>query len=425
MKTKTPDEKSETDIDIQPVLQSLLGLSPTFITYEQVENALIAAGLDPYKCEEIYAELLEQLEQQGRRIGQVEFDGYEPISENVEELSRRDADEVERLLAKILDRRPSSPYDLLTAPEERRLLEIYIDGVRASTEINLAISDEHEFQIGRRIAAGKRALDELIEKNIRLVAKLAIKSCYGLRSLEVEDLIQEGAIGLGRAIERFDLDTNTRLSTYATWWIRQAISRATADLDRTIRLPVHMVEEVHRILRIEAQLLRELGREPTSEEIALEAGLLDPSDREAIRRNWSRGVTLMPEIQRRLERGARRVRTLQQYGRGEPVSLDLPVGDDDNSLLGDFVPDMQNDPAKLAEQEDLRKILRSLLKELSEREALVLNERFGLEDGISRTLEEIGSQLSVTRERVRQIEAKALRKLRHPLRSRKVRDFME
>jgi RNA polymerase primary sigma factor len=276
-----------------------------------------------------------------------------------------------------------------------------------------------------------RAVDELatfsrkvlVVANLRLVVSVAKQ--YVGRGISFLDVIQEGNIGLLRAVEKFDYRRGFKFSTYATWWIRQGIGRAIADQGRTIRIPIHVVEDINRVLRISRRLTQELGREPSADEIALDMeDLLSDEDKEDIERAQSIGEPLDPVLQRRWSKAGAKVRRIIRISQ-EPMSLEMPIGTGEDSSLADFIEDESiPGPIDTASRELLREQMRDLLESLSPRERGVLELRFGLDDGQARTLEEVGRIFGVTRERVRQIEAKALRKLRHPKSSRKLRDYL-
>jgi RNA polymerase primary sigma factor len=293
---------------------------------------------------------------------------------------------------------------------------------RALDEIDKIGNPAELEELEERLIRAKRAHNRLTQSNLRLVVSVAKR--YIGRGLNFLDLIQEGNVGLIRAVDKFDHTLGFKFSTYATWWIRQAISRAIADQARTIRIPVHMVETINRQSRIQRKLQQDLGREPTFEEIALEMDFLEEDDINRVRRAMRADTQLDLETERRLERAAAKVQRIKRLSQ-EPISLNTPVGTEENSSLGDFIEDESMPaPEGMASRRLLQEHMSEILDGLSERERKVLVMRFGLEDGITRTLEDVGREFNVTRERVRQIEAKALRKLRHPLRSRKLRDYL-
>lgn len=285
--------------------------------------------------------------------------------------------------------------DLLSPEEEVQLAELMQGGKEAEEKLasGATLSDEERKSCDKAIYKGNEAKKRLAEANLRLVVSIAKR--YVGRGMLFLDLIQEGNLGLIKAVEKFDSTKGFKFSTYATWWIRQAITRAIADQARTIRIPVHMVETINKVIRVSRQLLQALGHDPTPEEIAQEMDM--PVDR---------------------------VRDILKIAQ-EPVSLETPIGEEEDSHLGDFIPDDDApEPAEAASFMLLKEQLVEVLQTLTPREEKVLRLRFGIEDGHTRTLEEVGKEFNVTRERIRQIEAKALRKLRHPSRSKKLKDFL-
>jgi RNA polymerase primary sigma factor len=332
------------------------------ITYEELATSLKGLDLDSDALDELYNALNEN---------------------NIEIVSNDDEEDSGDQL--LLDDNTLTKDLTINDPVRMYLKEI--------GQIKL-LSMEEELALADRIAEGdESAKNELAEANLRLVVSIAKR--YVGRGMLFLDLIQEGNIGLMKAVDKFDVTKGYKFSTYATWWIRQAITRAIADQARTIRVPVHMVETINKLARIQRQLTLELNREPTEEELASKMNI--PVDK---------------------------IKEIYKISQ-EPVSLETPIGEEDDSHLGDFIKDERNvSPEEYATNEMLKDEITEVLSTLTEREEKVIRLRFGLEDGKSRTLEEVGQMFGVTRERIRQIEAKALRKLRHPSRSRKLKDYM-
>ena len=284
--------------------------------------------------------------------------------------------------------------DLLSADEERRLARLVAEGIEAATTIDAgSVDDAERRQLLRKVLRGQRARHALTQANLRLVVSIAKR--YTNRGVQLLDLIQEGNLGLMKAVEKFDYAKGFKFSTYATWWIRQAITRSIADQSRTIRIPVHMVEHLNRVLRGRREFLQEFRREPT-----------------------------VPELAERLHMPEDRVSELLRWSQ-EPLSLDSPVGDGDDAEFGDFVADDGAGPASQVEALDLESKIVELLDSLGEREREILQMRFGLGLDRPRTLEEVGAELGVTRERIRQIEAKTLARLRSPLMAERLREFLQ
>jgi len=357
---KTFEERKEALVKI--------GLQKGIVTYEQLANELKGLDIDADSLDDLYNVLLEN--------------GIQIMSEE-DEIDVED--EVIETPEQILEDLTNSKDIKINDPVRMYLKEI--------GRINLLTSDE-EFEFAHRAIAGDEyAKSMLAESNLRLVVSIAKR--YVGRGMLFLDLIQEGNIGLMKAVDKFDPNKGYKFSTYATWWIRQAITRAIADQARTIRIPVHMVETINKLARIQRQLTQELNREPTDEEIAKKLGI-----------------------------SLEKVREVYKISQ-DPVSLETPIGEEDDSHLGDFIKDERTmSPEEYAEAGMLKEELSGVLLTLTEREEKVLRLRFGLDDGQCRTLEEVGQIFNVTRERIRQIEAKALRKLRHPSRSRKLKDFL-
>ncbi|CAG1011348.1 RNA polymerase sigma factor SigA [Anaerolineae bacterium] len=296
------------------------------------------------------------------------------------------------------------------------------DFTRWVQEEHVALEANAEAELEEIRKHANQSAEALTRANLRLVVSVAKR--YMMRKISFLDLIQEGNIGLLRAVEKFDHTKGFKFSTYATWWIRQAISRAIADQERTIRIPVHMVETINRLMRVQRDLVQQLGAEPDTEHLALEMDFLTQEETEHVRQVMREGGKLDPGMARKLRRAANKVRRILRISQ-EPMSLEMPVGEEDSSQLGDFIEDDKViGPVDAAARQLLKEQVRGALNALGEREREVLEMRFGLKDGQEHTLEEVGKYFGVTRERIRQIEAKALRKLRHPTRSRPLRDYL-
>ncbi len=397
-----------------------LGKSKGSLTNREIMDILDEVTLDPEQIEKLY----DLLEEQGIEIIEDSVDDIEDISSIVKIVEAKEeeggvveaehtlVDDPVKVYLKEIGKVP-----LLSGEEEIELAKQMLKGDENIKKIKLmeqrdrgeeiaeedfellvtlpeAFSAEELEEMNKEIAKGERAKQRLSEANLRLVVSIAKR--YVGRGMHFLDLIQEGNLGLIKAVEKFDYQKGYKFSTYATWWIRQAITRAIADQARTIRIPVHMVETINRVMRVSRQLVQELGRDPTSEEIAREINQPEEKVREILK------IAL------------------------DPVSLETPIGEEEDSHLGDFIPDDDVPaPVEATSQIMLREQLVEVLETLTPREAKVLELRFGLRDGRQRTLEEVGKEFNVTRERIRQIESKALRKLRHPSRSRKLKDFLD
>lgn len=368
-------------------LEAVMGLSKKGkkkgkLSYDEIAGALSTFELDKDQIEEIYSSLTQMgIEITGEKLDSFDDDDDDDVEVNLEEIDEKE-EEVEVKAEDLSVPKGVSIDD----PVRMYLKEI--------GKVPL-LSGEEEISLAKRMEDGdEEAKKKLCEANLRLVVSIAKR--YVGRGMQFLDLIQEGNLGLIKAVEKFDWRKGYKFSTYATWWIRQAITRAIADQARTIRIPVHMVETINKLIRVSRQLLQELGREPKPEEIAKE-----------------------------MDMTVEKVREILKIAQ-EPVSLETPIGEEEDSHLGDFIPD--NDapaPADAAAFSMLKEQLIEVLETLTPREQKVLKLRFGLEDGRARTLEEVGKQFDVTRERIRQIEAKALRKLKHPSRSKKLKDYLE
>ncbi len=373
-------------------------------------------------------DLIPTIERDTELEAEVEAEAALPVERIVDDISINDP--VRQYLREI------GQHALLTAEQEVSIAKRIRAGQDAeahlrelagetmsTSDVLATLPQEEQDRLQALIKDGYEAQRELARSNLRLVVSVAKR--YIGRGMSFLDLIQEGNLGLLRAVEKFDYELGFKFSTYATWWIRQSISRSIADQARTIRIPVHMVESINRLLRVQRDLTQVLGREPSSEEIAIEMDFIEPEEeRLAVRRALANGEPLNPMQKRALNRASAKVRRIKRVSQ-EPMSLEMPVGNEDSSSLGDFIEDESLPaPADAASQQLLREQMQEILEQLNERERRVLEMRFGLKDGMSRTLEEVGQEFGVTRERIRQIEAKALRKLRHPIRSRKLRDYL-
>lgn len=407
-------QEQEQRLNFQQKLIEILELGKkkkNMLEYQEIADFFKDLNLDPEKFEIV----IDYLEQNGIDVLKISND--DDVDDDII-LDDEDEVEVEKIDLSVPEgvsvEDPVRMYlkeigkvPLLSADEEIELAQNMEDGAVATEKINVlkgrldGASEEEKAEIKEEIKTLQRDVDKgadakkrLAEANLRLVVSIAKR--YVGRGMLFLDLIQEGNLGLIKAVEKFDYKKGYKFSTYATWWIRQAITRAIADQARTIRIPVHMVETINKLIRVSRQLLQELGREPSPEEIAKEMS--------------------MP---------VERVREILKISQ-EPVSLETPIGEEEDSHLGDFIKDDNVPvPADAAAFTLLKEQLEEVLGTLTEREQKVLTLRFGLEDGRARTLEEVGKEFNVTRERIRQIEAKALRKLRHPSRSRKLKDYLE
>lgn len=389
------------ELEIKEVKDLILkGKEKGQITSEEIADFLQEVDLSSEQIENIYASLI--------NMGIEVTDLMEEDEENIDKL---EDDEEDEEVIKKLDLTVKAPtndpvrmylkeigkVNLLTGEEEVMLAKKIEAGEKATIKLDKKedkLTNKEIIKLNRVEAAGQEAKRKLVEANLRLVVSIAKR--YVGRGMLFLDLIQEGNLGLIRAVEKFDYKKGYKFSTYATWWIRQAITRAIADQARTIRIPVHMVETINKLIRVQRQLLQDLGREPSPEEIGVE-------------------MDLSPE----------KVRGILKISQ-EPVSLETPIGEEEDSQLGDFIEDQEAIvPADAASFSLLQDQLRQILDTLSDRERKVIELRFGLIDGHPRTLEEVGRVFGVTRERIRQIESKTLSKLRHPTRSAKLKDYLE
>jgi len=382
---------------------------------EEAFAALLSAGIPYLEDDIVESPSDEELENEA----EAEEEEEERSQQDEEDyLANIDTDDMIGLYLKEVGRIP-----LLTAEEEVDLAKRIEAGRAARAELAQGVSDpKRREELRRLIEDGWKAREHLITANSRLVISVAKK--YMGRGVPFLDLIQEGNIGLIRAIKKFDYRRGHKFSTYATWWIRQAVSRAVAEQGRTIRLPVHVIETYHRLRKIQRDLTQKLGREPEIEDLALASGFLTEEEEREIRKALKSGRHLPPALEHRWRTAISKVRKILKATE-EPLSLDLSMGDEENQTLGDIVEDMETpQPIEQAMRDLLREQIQEALAALSERERQVLELRFGLLDGKVHTLEEVGRYFDITRERVRQIETKALRKLRHPEHSRQLRDYL-
>ncbi len=420
-----------------PALEKLIAKAEKHkaLTEKEIFELIPELDGEPEAYDPVYA----YLEQQGIRVlTEDELDLDEPSPDVIKKLEEEvpEADAVEvvnELLASEHEEISADPVrmylreigaePLLTGEDEVMLAKAMRKGEAALQRLQAGPHSAPEIEkLREQVQQGQRARKRLSEANLRLVVSVA-KRFVG-RGMSFLDLIQEGNIGLMRAVEKFDHRLGFKFSTYATWWIRQAISRAIADQARTIRIPVHMVETINKVSRVSRRLQQELGREPTDEEIALEMGMLEEGEKKAVESAWLNSTPMDPLLGRKLNRAAVKVRRILSVSQ-EPMSLETPIGTEENSSLGDFIEDESvPGPVDAASLQLLREQMKEILDGLSERERNVIERRFGLKDGQARTLEEVGQEFGVTRERIRQIEAKALRKLRHPQRSRRLKDYL-